>query len=123
VPQDLARHVLLDFETTRNGRPWQEWQAWFEAMRLPGLLPAGILRFSHYDQVVRAALDGSGVAIGKWPHLEQHLREGTLVAPLGDRGVVTLGSVYVVVANTASPAAVEAFVDWLHLEASTTSRA
>lgn len=118
MPQDLARHVLLDFETTRNGRPWQEWQAWFEAMGLPALSPAGSLRFSHYDQVVRAALDGSGVAIGKWPHLEQHLREGVLVAPLGDRGIVTLGSLYVVVAKTAPLAAVEAFVDWLHVEAS-----
>jgi LysR family glycine cleavage system transcriptional activator len=117
VPQDLARHVLLDFETTRNGRPWQEWRAWFEAMRLPALSPAGFLRFSHYDQVVRAAIDGSGVAIGKWPHLEQQLREGVLVAPLGDRGVVTLGSIYVIVAKTAPPSAVEVFVDWLHMEA------
>ena len=37
------------------------------------------LRFSHHDQVIQAAIDGSGVAIGRSPHNARHLREGLLV--------------------------------------------
>lgn len=114
---DLSRHVLLDMQTTSNGRPWHDWQHWFDAMAIRSLEPAGSLRFSHYDQVVQAAVEGGGVAIGKRPHLARHLREGTLVAPLGDAGVARLGSFFVLVAEAARSHATEAFAAWLHDEA------
>jgi LysR family glycine cleavage system transcriptional activator len=114
---DLARHVLLRFETTRNGRPWLDWPWWFEAMGLRDLPGAGTLRFSHYDQLVQAAIEGSGVAIGRLPHLIQHLRDGSLVAPLGDPGSVTIGSFFVVASSRAPRDLVDAFAEWLHDEA------
>jgi DNA-binding transcriptional LysR family regulator len=66
---DLARHVLLDFETVLYQRPWYDWTQYLGAMKLRGLKGAGWLRFSHYDQVIEAAVKGSGVAVGKRPHL------------------------------------------------------
>ena len=114
---DLARHVLLDLETTTGSGPWSDWAPWLEAKGLANLKPAGALRFSHYDQVVRAAIDGSGVAVGRSPHNDRHLRDGLLVAPLGAQAMLDFGSYFIRV----SPRAVERpivrkFVAWLHQE-------
>lgn len=113
---DLARHVLLDLETVVYGRPWLDWSQWLGAQGLRGLNGAGWLRFSHYDQVIEAALKGSGVAVGKLPHLAQHLRDGRLVAPLGAGGVARLGAFYIERAGGATSAESDAFVRWLRDE-------
>lgn len=122
---DLAQHVLLEFETTVHGRPWYDWEQWFSAVKTAKFKPAGRQRFSHYDQVVEAALAGSGVAIGKRPHLNSKLQAGTLCAPFGTDGVATLGSFYVVVAPSATGrgAVGEAFVAWLRSEVRRDERA
>lgn len=114
---DLASHVVLDLETVVNNRPWYDWQQWLDARGVRSLRPAGALRFSHYDQVIAAAISGSGVAIGKWPHLASQLHQKALIAPLGDAGVTHLGRFYVVVASAAPRDAVEAFLSWLRAEA------
>jgi LysR family glycine cleavage system transcriptional activator len=113
---DLSKHVLLDFETVLYGRPY-DWQQWLGAMKLRGAKDAGWLRFSHYDQVIEAALNGGGVAVGKRPHLSQHLRDGLLVEPLGAAGVADLGAFYIEVAAAAPRDVVGVLVTWLHEEA------
>jgi DNA-binding transcriptional LysR family regulator len=114
---DLGRHVRLDFETVLYGRAWYDWEQWAEAMRQRAVAPAGTLRFSHYDQVIQAAIEGSGVAIGKWPHLARHLREGSLCAPLGRASVAHVGAFYLVLGRESNlPGPVAAFADWLRNE-------
>ena len=113
---DLARHVLIDFETVLYGRAWYDWEQWSNAMRLKNVRGSGWMRFSHYDQVIEAARKGSGVAIGKWPHLTDDLREGRLVAPLGAKGTAVVGGFYLEIAAAAEREAVEAFVAWLRGE-------
>jgi DNA-binding transcriptional LysR family regulator len=114
APADLARHVRIDFETVLYGRPWYDWGHWYEAMNLRWVKPAGEMRFSHYDQVIQSAIEGSGVAIGKTPHLTRHLRDGVLCAPLGRDWMASLGSFYVVVSEGAAGRdSVTAFVAWL----------
>ena len=114
TPDDLARHVLLDFERVAFGRPWSDWEHWFDGTNLPRTKPSGALHFSHYDQVIQAALAGSGVAIGKRPHLTRHLEAGMLCAPFGRDWVATPGSFYLVVApRAAERKPVAAFVAWL----------
>lgn len=115
--EDLARHVLLDFETMLYGKPWHEWDGWFAAIGRARPAAAGELRFSHYDQVIDAAMRGSGVAVGKLPHLTDHLRDGRLVAPLGDAARVHRGAFYIEPARAAQADLVQAFVDWLRDEA------
>lgn len=78
-----------------------DWRQWLAAMKLRSVEGAGWLRFSQYDQVIDAAVNGSGVAIGKLPHLTDHLREGVLVAPLGSQGVTRPGAFYVEVSGSA----------------------
>lgn len=114
TPIDLKRHVRLDFETVVYGRPWYDWEQWADGMKLRPIAPRKSMRFSHYDQVIQAAVDGAGVAIGKWPHLARHLREGVLCAPLGKDWVARLGGFYLIVRQPSDPSVpVQAFIAWL----------
>ena len=116
-PADLTNHVLLDWETVTNRGPWSDWGTWLDAMKLQDLKPAGTLRFSHYDQVVQAAIDGSGVAIGRNAHNARHLREGLLVAPFGGEAKLSWGTYFVLIApRSAERQIVREFVAWLHDE-------
>jgi LysR family transcriptional regulator, glycine cleavage system transcriptional activator len=113
-PADLARHVLLDLETATGTGVWSDWSVWLEAMKLGNLKPAGIVRFSHYDQVVQAAIAGSGVAMGRYPHNTRQLRDGLLVAPLGPEAMLGWGSYFLLVAPRARERrVVQEFVAWL----------
>jgi LysR family transcriptional regulator, glycine cleavage system transcriptional activator len=80
-PADLRHQVLLHFEDRAPRLAILQWETWLEAMGLAELQPAGELRFSHYDQVIQAALEGHGVALGRLPMMERQLRRGQLVAP------------------------------------------
>ena len=93
------------------------WGPWLEAMKLGDLKPGGMLHFSHYDQVVQAAIDGSGVAIGRNPQSARHLRDGLLVAPFGREAVLNRGTYFVLMApRSAARPVVKEFVAWLHHE-------
>jgi LysR family glycine cleavage system transcriptional activator len=117
-PADLAHHVRLDYETTRDGRPWSEWDVWFDAMKIPAIEPASTLRFfSHYDQLIPAAIGGNGVAMGARPHLTHYLRDGVLCAPFGLDMAVNLSTFFIVLRrDVAGSDAVQAFVAWLRSE-------
>jgi len=114
---DLSRHVLLDFETTVYGRSWRDWERWFDAKKIDRAKPARSLTFSHYDQVIEAAIKGGGVAVGKLPHLIDHLRDGILVAPLGAAGVALVGGFFIEFNGTAQHDVADAFATWLRAEA------
>lgn len=117
TPADLAHHVRLDYDTVRDGRRLSEWDFWFDAMKIRPVAPASTLQFPQYDQVVSAAIEGSGVAMGVLPHAAQYLREGVLCAPFGRDGVAQRGAFYVVCRpDVTGRDAVQAFVAWLWSE-------
>ena len=118
TPADLTGHVRLDYEAILYGRAWYDWDRWADVLGLGAIRPLSTLRFAHYDQTIEAAIDGAGVAIGKLPHLVQHLREGRLVAPFGDAWRARLGQFDIVTApRPGNEAAVAAFSTWLRDEA------
>jgi DNA-binding transcriptional LysR family regulator len=117
-PADLARHVWLDHETIRDGRPWSKWDAWFKSIKMAPLTPVSTLHFSHGDQMVAAALEGNGVAMGARPHLARQLNDGVLLAPFGPNAVMVAGSFFIVTgAQSAGREYVRAFIEWLRSEA------
>jgi DNA-binding transcriptional LysR family regulator len=114
---DLAHHVRLDFETVREGRWFSEWDFWFDAMGIPAVTPASTLRFSQFEQVLPAAIEGNGVAIGALPHFVQQLRDGVLCAPLGREAIANRGTFFIVLRrDVAERDAVKEFVAWLRSE-------
>ena len=84
-PADIARYTLLHFDDPQSRFPWLSWQVWLELHRVD-LPPArGALRFSHYDQMIHAAIDGQGIALGRRPLVDDGLKSGRLIAPFGKR--------------------------------------
>jgi LysR family transcriptional regulator, glycine cleavage system transcriptional activator len=113
---DLKHHVLLHFEDSDRSVPWIAWDVWLESAGFPDLRPAGSLRFSHYDQVVNAAIGGQGVALGRRPLVRQFIEAGSLVVPF-PLGSVTDRAYFIVrTAATAARSEVNDFVDWLIAE-------
>lgn len=116
-PSDIEHHVRLDYESVRDGRRMSEWNFWFAAMSLEAVTPASTLHFPQYDQVVMAAVEGSGLAMGVVPYIIPHLREGVLYAPFGRPSVAHRGTFFVVRRpDVAESILVRAFVAWLRDE-------
>jgi DNA-binding transcriptional LysR family regulator len=82
--EDLRHHVLLhmDWPDDSKTAPWLTWTVWLEVMQIADFKPKGSLRFNQYDQVIRAAVDGQGIALGSSALVRQLLRDGRLIAPL-----------------------------------------
>jgi len=111
TPDDLHRHVLLYLEESRAA--WIDWDLWFHALGLHDFEPAGKLHFSHYDQLIQAAVAGNGVALGRNPLVRRLLREGRLVAPFENK-VASSRAYYVIESSAArTKPQVRAFADWL----------
>jgi LysR family glycine cleavage system transcriptional activator len=112
-PEDLAAHTLLQMELSISGGMPVEWEPWLAAMGLPGLDAAARLSFSGYNEVVAAAVAGQGVALGRRPLVDELLRQGQLVAPLGTN--VATPRAYILVVDPAGRLrpAVRALEAWL----------
>lgn len=85
LPADIAKFPLLHYEDPEYAFPWMSWQTWFEAMGVS--MPPGVrgLRLSNYEQIVQAAMEGEGIALGRLPLVERWMRAKRLMAPLGRR--------------------------------------
>ena len=122
-PADLRHHSLLHFEDTYGSIPWLEWDVWLESAGLPELKAAAAMRFSHYDQVIRAALDGQGVALGRRPLVTSFLADGSLVAPFRSDSVTDRAYFIVRTLATQTHGEVNDFVTWLMSESAALERA
>ncbi len=115
-PADLHRHALLHFDHTEGSIPWLTWSVWLESAGLAELKPAGSLRFSHYDQVIGAALAGQGVALGRRPLVTSFIADGSLVEPFGSDAVTDRAYFIVRTAATRTRRDVDDCVAWLVAE-------
>jgi len=115
-PADLRAHVLLHAADAKLS--WMEWNLWLHAHGLRDLEPAGALQFNQYDQLVQAAVNGQGVALGRLPLLRRLLQNKELVAPFRQSVVSARGYYLVRSARAAGKREVNAFEDWLLEEAS-----
>jgi DNA-binding transcriptional LysR family regulator len=117
TPADLHRHVRLDYESLRDGRRYSEWDIWLDALKLHRVAPKSTLWFPQYDQLIAAAVEGSGVAVGVMPHVAPHIRQGLLCAPFGDDRTARRGAFFLVRrADAANRDAMNAFASWLRQE-------
>ncbi len=116
-PADLRHHVLLVLDDPNGIRPTSSWPLWLEVARLGDVRPAGTLHFSHYDQLIQAAVDGQGIALGSSALVRGLIRQRKLVAPF--RQSFPSPRVYfLVIAEAAKDRPdVRAVVEWLLREA------
>jgi DNA-binding transcriptional LysR family regulator len=115
-PEDLRQHTLLHMEPSTES-VLQSWAMWLRALKLEDLVPASVVHFSMYDQMIQAALAGQGVALGRSPLIDSLLRSRKLVAPF--RQTLASPRSYYLLQSTAAARKpeVQAFVAWLHGEA------
>jgi len=114
-PADLRAHVLLHSDDAKYS--WMEWNLWLHAHGLRDLQPAGSLQFNQYDQLVQAAVNGQGVALGRLPLLRRMLRDKQLVTPFKKSVVSSRGYFLVRSARAAGKREVKDFEAWLLEEA------
>ncbi len=116
-PEDLRHHVLLRLEDPVNPALWLSWDRWFEAAGVRRVKPAGSIAFNYFDQLMRAALAGHGVALGRVPLIQEFLDEGSVIAPF-DARVASQRSYWLLIAPTARRRPeVQKFAEWLLTEA------
>lgn len=122
-PEDLGKLTLLAFDSGNHQTPWLEWEPWLRGIGLGRASPKAILHFNQYDQMIRAAEDGRGIALGRGPLVAQALAEGRL-RPLGDaRQRVAARAYFLVRARRPLRPEVERFAAWLLAEARQTEQA
>jgi DNA-binding transcriptional LysR family regulator len=120
-PEDLSGQVLLHYDDAYRRYPWLSWEVWFELTKTQGVKPAGMLRFSHYDQVMQAAIEGHGIALGRSRFVAQWVKQGKLVLPFGKRYMCSPSDsrAYFLVPSPRSSARPEVakFAQWLQQQA------
>jgi DNA-binding transcriptional LysR family regulator len=113
VPADLRHHVLLHHAHAEKGWPTGAWRVWLETVGQHGLQSAGSLEFNQYDQIIHAALDGQGVALGIGPLVQRHIRQGRLVGLFEQRFASPRGYFLVTARFAAERSEVRDFTDWI----------
>jgi LysR family glycine cleavage system transcriptional activator len=115
-PEDLRHHCLLHMDYGQ-GTELMEWPPWLRAMNIESLKPASVLHFSQYDQMIQAAVNGQGVALGRLPLINDLLAQRRLVAPFRN-SVASPRSSYVVQSEASrKKPEVREFLAWLLGEA------
>lgn len=122
---DLLAMPLLDRDDPKGAGSWLSWKAWCAAMEFAPPRRKG-LSFSHYDQMMQAAIAGQGVALGRIPLISDLLEGRRLALALpGERYAWTSDRAYwlVVAPGAAERNEVKVFADWLTTEASRSAKA
>lgn len=114
APRELAGFTLLNSTVRMVHEPWMSWDLWLEEAGLDHHdLDTGT-RFSDPLLILRAAVAGRGMVLGRSMLVHDHLQSGRLVAPFRD-WIKPIQSSYFFVTTTAKArlARVCAFRDWI----------
>lgn len=80
---------------------------------MPDAKPKAYLRLNQYDQLIQAAIDGHGVALGRVALVLPMLKDGRLVA-LADNGYGNSDHAYWLIAESPSPRSeVQELQNWI----------
>lgn len=114
--QALAKVSLLEFDNPTH--PWLQWGDWLGAAGWSHVKHQGMLHFNQYDQVIQAALDGQGVALGRLELIQPLLDAGRLVrlAPPTHRADME-HAYWLVLANEHPRADIRRVAEWIESEA------
>ena len=116
---DLSRHRLLEYD---DGMPGLElldasWSNWFVAAGTAPAVPQQWVRVPDWSAIIRLALAGTGVFLGRSPLVHSYLREGLLVRPTEHFVPSTRAYFLSRRHSEQSNAETDLFIDWLVQEA------
>jgi LysR family glycine cleavage system transcriptional activator len=108
---DFSQQVLLELDDRM--RPWLRWSDWLAGQGLRSSEPKAYLHFNQYDQVIHAAVEGHGIALGRIGLIFPMLKDGRLVAQPG-KHIESSDYAYWLIQMSDSPSPeVTAFRDWI----------
>ncbi|ADU34687.1 LysR substrate-binding domain-containing protein [Variovorax boronicumulans] len=120
---DFSGLTLLTIEYPDHSEaPTADWEPWLKVMGLEDLRVKSTLRFTQYADAVAAAVAGQGVVIGRLPLLRELVRDGRLVAPLGEGAASHRGYFIEMSRRAASNRDAQDFAQWLRDEAEAAQR-
>jgi LysR family transcriptional regulator, glycine cleavage system transcriptional activator len=112
-PEGLLGCTLLEFDDRK--KPWLCWSQWLEHLKLGDRRPKGNLQINQYDQVIEAALQGQGVALGRLPLLKALLDSARLLVVPGCTPQDS-DFAYWLITNPANNENAAVFAAWLEAE-------
>jgi LysR family glycine cleavage system transcriptional activator len=113
-PQDLVHHTLLH----SSGGFDDDWRQWLTAAGLPAdISKQPGLSFDLIFLTVQAAIDGSGVAMGRTSYVQDDIAKGRLVVPFEIALPADAGFYLVSPETRADPPKLAAFRQWLKASA------
>jgi LysR family glycine cleavage system transcriptional activator len=109
-PEDLADHVLLH----TSGATMDDWRLWLTAAGLtPEISKKSGLSFDLAFMTLQAAIDGSGVAIGRTSYVQDDIAKGHLAVPFKIALPADAGFYFVTPRDKPSTPQLDAFREWL----------
>lgn len=115
TPDALLQQVLL--ELSEGNVPWLHWSDWLSAKGFAHAKPKAYLHFNQYDQVIQAAIEGHGVALGRLALVQPMLKDGRLVAQRNAQVGVDDHAYWLVQATESPREEVKVFSEWIAQEA------
>jgi DNA-binding transcriptional LysR family regulator len=116
--ESLPETVLLEFDDPRY--PWLGWDPWLAAVGLEGQAPRARVAYTHYDQLIQAAVAGQGIALGRTWLTDGLVAEGRLVVVGAARREVDGWGFWLVAAPGEMRPEVARFADWVRAESALT---
>ena len=122
TPADLVHHALIHDDTIGflGGAP--TWQTWCEAAGVADIDLSGGVHFTMADHGLDAAVEGSGVVLGRVTLAHFDLKSGRLICPFDLKLLMPYAFYVVSPHETKNDAKVAAFRNWLHEEAANDQR-
>lgn len=112
----FSKVVLLAYDDDRAA-PWLSWEPWLLGLGLADARPKAVLRFNQYDQLIRAAEEGQGVALGRGPLVAGAIADGRLKPLAVKREKIPARAYYLVRTAASHRPEVDSLVSWLRDEA------
>ena len=116
TPADLAMVTLLAWRSDVPS-PGLDWAPWLVSLGLEKARPKALMQFNQYDQMIRAAADGQGIALGRGPLVRRLVDAGQLAPLMATRERVASRGYFLLPAAGGARPEVDAFIAWLMAEA------
>ncbi|PLS21310.1 LysR family transcriptional regulator [Amylibacter cionae] len=113
TPRDLDRFTLLQDGPPAEGH-LSNWDFWASELGMKVPVPDKKQVYSQANMVIQAAINGSGVAMGRCPLVRDALQAGQLVRPFPQDAESQFSYWFVCTHNKAQLKSTRQFRDWLH---------
>jgi len=119
----LGHHPLIHDTSMAFDPRFPTWKSWLEQANLPAANCDRGLRLNDSAAVIRAAVAGNGVALGRTSLVAAELRDGRLVRPIGEAQPFEYAYYVIHRPQRASEPGIAAFREWLLEQAKLGDRA